>query len=243
MDTQLIRWLRATGAVLAGMAVVTAVPLWADWRGGTAHLLGWAVGDSLGCLAVLALAVLISDRFLGGRRRLVIGAALTVAGLFATEWIAFSGPEEGTMGLLFGVYDLGTTIILPLVAGAWTLRSAAPEPVRSADPLPFEGVWESVQGVLILESDDVFTLTRAGGETVAGVWELDADGPATIGLRVVAPTALGQGWQTTLLDVESGPDGRPLLRLDQDTAYTRRSEATEVEYAGGYTGQLEVLEG
>jgi hypothetical protein len=256
VETQLKRWLRTAGAVLAGTAVVASVPLWAAWE--SAHAFGFggspriwstlrtplytSAGEFVGCLLVLVLTVLLSDRFLGGRQRLLVGVPLTLAGLFVAEWFAFNGPMEGTMGLVYGTYNLGTAVILPLAAGAWTLRPPAPKPAPVADPLAFEGVWESTQGVLTLEPDAVFTLLRAGDETVAGVWGLDADDPSRIALKVVAPTALGQGWHATLLDVEFAPDGSTLLRVDEDIAYTQRPEFAEVEYAGGYIGQLEVLE-
>ena len=227
METQLKRWLRTAGAVLAGTVVVASVPLWAAWD--SAHASGFgdgpgiwstlrtplytSAGEFVGCLLILALTLLLSDRFLGGRQRLLVSVPLTLAALFVAEWFAFNGPMEGTMGLVYGTYNLGTTVILPLAAGAWTLRPPAPKPAPVADPLVF-----------------------------AGVWEPDADDPSRIALKVVAPTALGQGRQTTLLDVEFAPDGSTLLRVDEHIAYTQRPEFAEVEYAGGYIGQLEVLE-
>jgi hypothetical protein len=259
VNTQVKRWSRATGAVLGGIAVVASVPLWSAWEaarglgavgsdiwGDLLTQLCWSAGEFVGCLLILLLATLVSDRFLGGRRRLPLGVALTLVAAFATEWYAYGGSQMSAEELVYGVYTLGVSMTLPLLAGAWTLRSRAPGPASApvADPLLYQGVWESTLGVLSLEPDAVFTLLRAGGEPVAGEWGLDADRPSRVTLRVVAPTALGRGWQTIPLDAEYGPDGGMLLRVDRELAFSRRSEVAELEleYAGGYVGQLEILE-
>jgi len=256
MNAQLKRWSRATAVVLGGIALVSSLPVWSAWRvvgafgldgsradwGPLLTQLLWAGGEFLGCLLILVLATQIGDRLLGGRRRLVIGVALTLLAVVATEWFAFDGSASGLDELSYGIYSLVLTLSIPLAAGAWMLRSDTRTADPVADPLPFEGVWESARGVLSLEPEAAFTLLRAGGEAVAGVWQPENGELPVLTLKVAAPTALGQGWQTTLLEVEYGPDGRMLLRVDEGIAFTRRPETTEVEYAGGYVGQLEILE-
>ena len=257
MDTQLRRWSRAAGAVLGGVVLVTAIPVWVMWRdvlssgpvlpsgawSGMWTLLWWAAGEFAGCLAVLALASLISRRLLGGRRPLVVGAVLTLVAILAAEWFGFPDSMLSPVGYLFGVSQLLNTMSIPMVAGAWVLRPPAREPVTVADSADFEGIWESGRGVLTLEPDAGFALLLDGrDEPVAGVWRREPGRPPVLSLRVSGPTGLGHGWQTTLLEVEYGPDGSTLLRLDDRTTFTRRRPLADVEHAGGYIGRLEVLE-
>ncbi|QMU72908.1 hypothetical protein [Streptacidiphilus sp. P02-A3a] len=255
-ETQVRRWSRVAGAVLGGFVLVTAIPLWVTVRAvlqngpvlpvgawdGLWTTLRWMLGESLGCLAVIALARLISRRLLGGRRPLLVGVVLTVLGLLLAQW--FGG--DNSLGLpeyLYGVSQLLSSVCLPLTAGAWVVRSRVAAPPLAPGSREFEGVWESGQGVLLLERDTGFTLLRAAHQQpVSGHWQREPGEPVRLSLRVAAPTELGHGWQTTALDVEYGPDGSVALRLDEATAFTRRGAAAEVEHAGGFVGQLEVLE-
>ncbi len=257
-DTQVRRWSRAAGAVLGGIVLVTAIPVWVMWRSvlqngpvlppdawaGLRTTLWWAAGESAGCLAVLALARLISRRLLGGRRSLVVGGLLALVGILLAQWLGYSDSSLGVLEYLYGVSQLMSTVCIPLTAGAWMLRSRVTEPLPVLDSRGFEGVWESAQGVLLLEPDAGFTLLRAAHQDpIAGVWQREPGEAPRLSLKVAGPTELGHGWQTTTLDVEYGPDGSPLLRLDEATAFTQRGSVAEVEHAGGFVGQLEVLEG
>ncbi|MBC3843744.1 hypothetical protein GXW82_36585 [Streptacidiphilus sp. 4-A2] len=263
MDTQLGRWSRVTGAVLGGVVLVSAIPVWEMWHAITGNgpavpdaawaglwtLLQWAAGEFAGCLAVLALTRLISGRLLGGRRPLVVGAVLALTAVLVAQQLAYAGATlDDPMGYLYGASQLATTVFVPLVAGAWVLRPVGAGQSRPMPDLsPFTGIWQSAAGVLTLEPDAGFTLRRAG-EAVTGSWGLEPEEPRVLALKVAAPTELGHGWQTTALAVEYGPDGGLLLRLDQDHAFTPRPAHATVdqvglEHAGGYSGRLEILEG
>lgn len=258
-ETQVRRWVRAVAAVLGGVVLVSAIPVWVTVRGVLSDgpvlptgawdevwsMIWWALGEFLGCLAVIALARLISRRLLGGRRPLALGVALTLVGVMLAQWLGFPSEGLGLPEYLFGVSQLLSTVCIPVTAGAWVLRSpaAVAPPPQMTVSREFDGAWESAQGVLLLESDGEFSLLRAAHqESVLGVWQQEPGEPRRLTLKVAAPTELGHGWQTTVLDVEYGPDGRAVLRFDEATAFGRRGSFADVEHAGGFVGQLEILE-
>ncbi|QMU79479.1 hypothetical protein GXW83_31020 [Streptacidiphilus sp. PB12-B1b] len=259
MATQARRWTRAAGAVGAAALVMNAVSLFEVWQvvsmpgnsititgvfdsGLLRRQLAQLVGETLVILLLLALARLVSRRLLHGRFAIAVGAVLLVAAALTDDWFTFHGGMEGVTAIVYGTNGLLAQAALPMAAGAWTLRSRTPELVPVADTTPFEGVWEGPAGVLSLEPEGLFTLHRGGGEAVEGSWEPETGLPPQLLLRVDAPTALGHGWQTTVLDIEHRPDGAEVLRLADGIAFARRPAELVVEQAGGYQGGLELLE-
>jgi hypothetical protein len=258
MATQVRRWLRAAGAVAAAVLVTNVVSMVEVWQsveassgslqisfdgGLVRQQLAQLVGETLGILLLLALARLASRWLFHGRFAIAVGAVLLAGAALADDWVTFHGGMEGVAEVVYGTNGLLAMASLPMAAGAWTLRSRSPVPLPAADTSPFEGAWESPAGVLTLAPEGLFTLHQGAGEPVEGGWELEPSTPPRLLLRVDAPTALGYGWQTTVLDIDYRTDGTQLLRIADGIAFARRpAEELVVELAGGYQGQLELLE-
>lgn len=264
MTTQVKRWFQAAGMVAAAALAANAVSIYEMWQSYGVGGLVWqqlaqAVGQALVVLVLLALTRLAGRRLFGGRFGIAIGAVLLTVAAFVDDWITFHGATEGTVAIVYGMNGLIWPAAVPMIAGAWMLRSRdphrQPHPVPGAGPVAadgsriasgagsrFAGVWDSPAGVLRLDPDGLFTLHR-GGEPVEGSWDVAAGLPLRLLLTVDTPTAIGHGWETTALDVDHHPDGRQLLRVDQaGTAFARRPDEPAAEHTGGYVGRLEVLE-
>lgn len=265
MKAQARRWLMAAGAVAGALLVVNSANMVMVWSisgftsngvsfgsgsdslalSQTESLLGTAAIDLAVVLAILALTVLVSRRFLGGRRPLLLGALLTCFAGALLEWFTYNGSELGTVSLVFGINQVLYTIGMPVIAGAWMLRPRHPVVAPTPPVDGFTGVWESPFGVLELTDEGLFTLVRPGGGPVGGDWAARTDphsGLAEVSLSIGAPTVLGPGRQVVDLLVDSAEDGGMLLLTADDAVFTRRSEELVVESAGGFVGRLEVLE-
>jgi hypothetical protein len=262
MTTQVKHWLQAAGAVAGVTLLLTLPSLCAQWQlaqnmgagnsftGGAWGPLEEEVvttgGEMLGVLALLALTQAISHHLFHDRFRIPTGTLLMVVASAVASWFLFQGDTEGDLALLFGINNLLGVVGLPMIAGAWMLRTRHPAPVPSKAVAAFEGGWESELGLLSLDPGAVFTLLRGEGEPVSGTWELQLDELPRIVLTTVARTAVGEGRHATALLVEHGADGRPRLRVDQDVAFARVEEPEDdlaLEPAQGFIGQVEILEG
>jgi hypothetical protein len=263
MTTQVKHWLQAAG-VVAGLTLLLSFPaLYAQWQvadsmqGAVPSFAGTAWGpleeqamttggEISGVLALLALTQAISHYLLQDRFRILTGTLLLVAASAVASWFLFQGSTEGDLALGFGLSSLLGVVGVPMAAGAWMLRTRGPAPVPKRAAAAFAGGWESGLGLLTLDPDAAFTLLRDQGEPVSGVWELRLGRAPGIVLTTVAPTEFGEGRQATVLPVEHGADGRPRLRVDRGTAFTRVEaeprDGLALEAAHGFVGQVEILE-
>ncbi|MFC1415276.1 hypothetical protein [Streptacidiphilus cavernicola] len=249
MNQQVKRWARAITAMVAGLVAVNA-PVFYLWgttqNGGLAGptplgglLRDWGA-QALVILLIYLVADQISRRLLRDRYSLAIGAVLFLAVGGTYEWVAFGGPGVEFGGFAYGWSALADTLALPFALGAWMLWLRTPKPAPDPFAAEVTGAWESADGVLECGSDGVFTLTRAGASTIAGLWEsLPGERPQIV-LKVVAPTDLGHGWQATVLDLEVSPHGA-VLRGAAD--YRRREAEAALEQSTGYIGAVEIIEG
>ncbi len=262
MKAQVRRWLAAAGMVAAALLLFNSASVIMFWGSGglltgggsgtdalalsqTLSLLGTVGIDFAVCMAVLAVSVLVSRRFLGGRRPVLLGALLTCAVGVLLEWFTYNGPGMGMLSLAFGIDQVLYAIGVPMIAGAWMLRPRHQVVAQAPVADGFTGVWESSSGVLELEPAGRFTLVRTGGEPVGGDWTVRTEprsGLTEVSLSVEAPTVLGPGRQVADLLLDSAEDGALLLVTGDDVVYTRRSEQLAVESAAGFVGRLEVLE-
>ncbi|MHA6760771.1 hypothetical protein [Streptacidiphilus sp. PAMC 29251] len=263
MNEQLRRWILITGAAAGAVGLMNSWQIYELWQmsgsngygGGPQSnrwtLMGegllWPLGETLAVPLLLALTLLISRFLLRGRFRVVVGGLLLALAALGTSWFTFHGAIESYSGLVFGAVNLANTTALGLAAGCWILRDRTPRPERDRISPEILGVWDTPGGVLEFESDGVFTLTSAHGRggsegsITAGLWEPLPGTRPRIVLKVDADTALGHGWQATVLDLDTHPYGA-VLRAGA-AQYRRREAEAVLEHSTGYIGAVEVLEG
>ena len=252
-----MRWAKAAGAIAGCQLGTSFLLLWGAWAmagdPGNAdgrrvfwdNLRAEALTDAIQFvvdLAILVLAVFISRRLLRDRFALPIGVGLFLVAAAITSWFSFDGAQQGALALIFGWLQTVQGSAIPMVAGAWMLRTRIPGTLPEAISAEMPGAWDTPGGTLRFDPDGVFTLSR-GTETTAGLWEVLPGRRPQIVLKVDASTALGHGWQATVMDLELRSDGSALLHADGATAYTRRQPELLVQQMGGYLGTLELLEG
>jgi hypothetical protein len=250
MNQQVKRWARAAAAMTAGLLAVNAPLLdswWQSFRQPGALLIeepiwdsarSW-LGQALAIMVIYVLADQIGRRLLRGRYVFTIATGLFLIAGGIYEWRCFGGIGLGPTAFFFGWQQLVDGLAVPFIAGAWMLWPRVPKPVRDAVSAQIPGVWDSPDGVLVCESDGVFTLAVPGGSTTAGLWErLPGDRPQIV-LKIVSLTELGHGWQATVLDLDASHHGAVLRGAAE---YRRREAETMLERSTGYVGTVEVLE-
>jgi hypothetical protein len=200
------------------------------------------------CLAALALTLLISRRLLHGRHAVPVGALV----LFALSWwdlrLTDIVATEGMLSLVTGWADIVKDTALPLAAAGWLLRDRSARPAMDRVTSELLGSWEAGAGTLHFEPDGIFTLTRAGAATTAGLWEPGVGVRPQVVLKVDASTDLGHGWQATVLDLAVGPHGAVLRATGGEVGsaaaveYRRHEAEAALEISPSYIGTLELLE-
>lgn len=254
MNQQVRRWAQAAAAVLVTVAAVNAPTLlmFSDLtreRSATAldllwNPITWTIAvEAAGCLVVLALTVLISRRLLHGRYSFATAALLLVAISCVYLWFAYDVSTEGPLAVVYGETELLKELALPLAAGGWLLRNRSGQPVVDGVSPEIPGRWNARGGTLQFEPDGIFTLTRPGQDTVAGLWEPGTGARPQLVLRVDADSDLGHGWQATVLDLEAGPHGAVLRSGGGANEYRREEAEVELAVSHGFVGSLELLEG
>lgn len=255
MKQQVTRWALALAAILGTYAFLNGFLVYQRWAafGELSNgMLTDMLVQSLMVIAVqaaaifvlLALTAVISRFALRGRFRIVLGLLLLVLAVATLNWYAYHGEIEGGYALTYGFFGIFDGSALAMVAGGWMVRTRPPKPPRDLVSPEIIGSWDSSGGVLEFGADGVFTLAPVGGTTTAGLWEpLPGIRPRVV-LKVDADTALGHGWQATVLDLELSPHGAA-LRGSAAAYHRREAEAVlerAVEYSG-HIGVVEVLEG
>ena len=258
MNQQAKRWIQALGAVLGVLSLLGAENLYATGAfsqpafsldGSSLVTLSNLVVDqalrvsveTVVLLAVLALARLVSRRLLHGRFAVVVAVVLLVLGSYIDIWAEFRGMSLGGPALAWGMTGDLEGAAVPVIAGAWVLWGRRAEPRTDLVTTAVPGVWDGGDSVLRFEPDGVFTLTRGGTVSVAGLWEPGYDAQSQVVLKVDSSTDLGHGWQATLLDLElTGHTAR--LHSGTGVSYQRREPELVLEDTGGYIGAVEVLE-
>lgn len=258
MNQQVKRWIQALGAVFGVLLLLGADEVYASgvlsqtnggpdgsqpvlWDMAPGLLLRIAV-ETVVVLALLALARLVSRRLLHGRFAIAVAVLLLLLASYLDVWYQFGGNSSlGGPGLAWGLTNDLDIAAVPMIAGAWVLwgRRAKPKAELVAAAVP--GVWDGGGSVLRFEPDGVFTLTRGGLVSVAGLWEPGPDAQPRVVLKVDSSTDLGHGWQATLLDLElRGHTAQ--LHSGAGVSYLRREPELVLEDTGGYLGAVEVLE-
>ena len=258
MDLQAKRWTQALGAVFGVLLLLGAENLYASGafsqpafspdgssevvlRGLVVDQVLRVVVETVVLMALLALARLVSRRLLHGRFVIVSAVLLLLLASYLDVYLEYAGTSLGGPALAWGLTGDLEGAAVPVIAGAWVLwgRRAQPKTGLLAAVVP--GVWDGGDSVLQFEPDGVFTLTRGGLVSVAGLWEPGFDAQPQVVLKVDSSTDLGHGWQATLLDLElTGHQAR--LHSGSGVCYQRREPELVLEETAGYLGAVEVLE-
>ncbi|TDU04679.1 hypothetical protein EDD99_3154 [Streptomyces sp. 846.5] len=258
MNQQVKRWIQALGAVFGVLLLLSAGDLYAsgvlsqltDGSDGSSRSALWNLAldqslrsalETVAVLALLALTRLVSGRLLHGRFAIAVAVLLLLLASYIDVWFEFRAATLGGPGLAWGLINDVDIAAVPMIAGAWVLwgRRAKPKTDLIAAAVP--GVWDGGGSVLRFEPDGVFTLTRGGLASVAGLWEPGPDAQPQIVLKVDSSTDLGHGWQATLLDLElRGHTAR--LHSGMGVSYLRREPELVLADNAGYFGAVEVLE-
>jgi hypothetical protein len=257
MDRQAKRWIQALGAVFGVLLLLGAANLYmvgafsqplygadgsrqAIWNVVLDQALH-TVGETVVVLAVLALTRLVSSRLLRGRFAIPLAVLLLLLCSYIDVWAEYQAPSLGGPGVTFGLLGDLQGAAVPVVAGAWVLWGRRVRPKTDLVAAAVPGVWDGGGSVLRFEPDGVFTLTRVGLASVAGLWEPGSGAQPQVVLKVDSSTDLGHGWQATLLDLElRGHTAR--LHSGAGVSYLRRERELVLEDSGGYLGAVEVLE-
>ncbi len=257
MNQQAKRWIQALGAVAGILALLNFEVLYVsgvfsrspvntdgstgtDWALLLNQLLHAAV-ELVVIMALLALTRTVSRRLLRGRFPVLLGALLLLLASYVDVRFEFQGGTLGGLGMVWGMTSGIELAAIPMVAGAWVLWGRRPGPTADLVAAAVPGVWDGGGSVLRIEPDGVFTLTRGGAVSVAGLWESGRDAQPQLVLKVDSATDLGHGWQATPLELElTGHTAR--LHSGTGMSFLRREPELVLEEAGGYLGAVEVLE-